>query len=290
MQVFILGATGTIGSAVTRDLLARGHRVLGLCRSRDSANRLHAMGARSVVGDLARPAEWTDQAVSSDCAVQLAATFDGNMGSVDCGVLDALEHSARRARKTLHILYTGGCWLYGSTGDQVASESTPFNPIESFTWMVENASRLEQSRFFRTTILHPAMVYHRHGGAFSRYLGQAKRGETVEIWGSAKTRWPLIHRDDLAVAYRVLAEHPEMTGHYNVSAETGRETGVVATQIANHFGNGKTQVADPQTVLALHGAWAEGPMLDQQMSSRKLTATGLWKPRFSDFATTDVFT
>ncbi len=190
----------------------------------------------------------------------------------------------------MRILYTGGCWLYGATGELVADEMTPFNPIEPFAWMVENASRLERSSFFRASVLHPAMVYHKGGGAFARYLEQARQGQPVEIWGSADTRWPLIHRDDLAVAYRILVDNPEMVGHYNVSAEMGRRTGDIAAEIAKVLGNGEVIVTAPQDILAAHGAWAEGPMLDQQMSSGKLAATGLWKPRFIDFVASDVLT
>lgn len=45
MRVFLTGGTGTIGSAVTAELLAHGHTVLALARSEDSARTLTAAGA-----------------------------------------------------------------------------------------------------------------------------------------------------------------------------------------------------------------------------------------------------
>ena len=51
MKVLLAGATGAIGIPVTRQLLARGHRVLGLTRDPAGAGRLQALGVTPVVAD-----------------------------------------------------------------------------------------------------------------------------------------------------------------------------------------------------------------------------------------------
>jgi uncharacterized protein YbjT (DUF2867 family) len=52
MRLFITGASGFIGTAVVAEMLAAGHDVIGLARSRESADRLTAQGADVLEGSL----------------------------------------------------------------------------------------------------------------------------------------------------------------------------------------------------------------------------------------------
>ena len=289
LNVFILGGTGLIGRGVVRELVAHGHPVNALSRSPASDKALEDLGARAVRGDMRAPEEWRNHPKDADAVVQVAATFDDDMGAVDAAVIDALEAGASERSEPLQVVYTGGCWLYGATGDEVADEARPFAPIPAFDWMVHHAKRLMANDALAVAVLHPAMVYAKGQGVFDRFVDAAREHRPIPIWGAAGTRWPLVHRDDLAVAYRLVLE-AGLTGHYNVSAEVGVPVSRIAAVIADRAqSTSGIEVRSAVEVVAEHGDWAVGPTLDQQMASAALRRAVGWTPRFSAFEDAELF-
>ena len=219
MKVFILGGTGSIGSGLVKELKKRSHDIIALSRSVASDNKLESMGAQALRGDLKQPESWAPIAVATDAVIHVASTFDDDMEMIDNNLIDALIKTSKSLEKTIRLLYTGGCWLYGETGDKVASEASPFNPLPYYQWMVKFTDKLLNSPALSTAIIHPAMVYHEQGGVFRGFLTSAKALRPFEIWGNLEARWPLIEHSDLAAAYADLLERPHLTGHFNASSE-----------------------------------------------------------------------
>lgn len=286
MQVFILGGTGTIGTAVVGELVSRNHQVFALSRSERSDELLLSAGATPVRGDLSEPDGWVNAAVSSGAIIQAAATFGEDMGDVDAKAMKAVMQAAETRRDTTRLVYTGGCWLYGETGDEIATEDRPFSPLPAFTWMIAHAQMLLDAPQLRTAVVHPAMVYDMlDGGAFCNFLSAAKNGRRTEIWGSKSTRWPLIESSDLARVYCDLVERSDLVGFYNAVAEEGVTVGRIASVISEAYGSPiEPMIRTVEEIVNENGAWAKGPTLDQQMSSRKLQSALSWQPRFTDFA------
>src|ERR1700759_2617109 len=76
MRVFVTGATGFIGSALVKDLIAAGHQVIGVCRSDDKAPALAAAGAEVYRGSIAEPDSLKEGAARADAVVHLAFNHD----------------------------------------------------------------------------------------------------------------------------------------------------------------------------------------------------------------------
>ncbi|WP_291728506.1 NAD-dependent epimerase/dehydratase family protein [Leisingera sp. F5] len=284
MKIFILGGTGSIGTAVTQNLIRYGHDVTGLSRSDASDRKLAAMGARPLRGDLRHPGSWVREVAHVDGLIQLAATFGPDMAEADTAAMGAILRQAALRPDPLRLIYTGGCWLYGATGNRIADEVSPMRPIKPFAWMQKNARAALAAPAVSAAVIHPAMVYHPEGGVFSRYLEAARLMMPFEIWGSVATRWPLVERADLACAYRLLMERPKLTGHFNASAETGVPVAEITREIARRHGHDASYVVRSlKHVLIKYGDWAEGPTLDQQMESAKLRQMTGWEPQYTSF-------
>lgn len=72
MNIFITGGTGFIGSELTKNLIAHGHRVTALTRSDASAAVATANGAIPVMGDITTLDLISQQATQADAIIHLA--------------------------------------------------------------------------------------------------------------------------------------------------------------------------------------------------------------------------
>ena len=285
MRVFVLGGTGVIGTAVVRELVARGHELFALARSNQSAAKLSECGATPIAGDIASPERWATTLPQVDAVIHAACDFNSDMAAIDRHLLDILLPALGARPNKVRFITTGGCWLYGATGDVLATEATPFQPLPAFAWMVPHLKRILASPEVDGIVVHPAMVYANDaGGVFQRFASEAIEREVVRVTASENVRWPLVHSEDLAELYALAIERAPKGSSYIGAAIEGFPIGRIARAFAARRG---TRHLEPQIISADEiatelGEWARGYALDQLLSGARAQAELGWRPRHLD--------
>jgi nucleoside-diphosphate-sugar epimerase len=283
MNVFVLGGTGAIGSAVVRVLLARGHDVVGLARSKASADKLRQAGADVINGDIAVPERWVTALPPLDAAIHMACDFATDMAAVDRCLLDVLLPALAAQRQRVRFIYTGGCWLFGETGGEAATEASPFDPLPAFAWMVPHLQRVLAAAEIDGVVIHPAMVYAGAGGVFRRFAGEAAAHAAIRVVGGEAVRWPLVHSDDLAALYVLALERALGGASYIGAAVEALTVGDIARAFAKRYGAAETlQTVSADAIAAEIGEWARGRALDQRLSGEKARRELGWQPKHLD--------
>jgi nucleoside-diphosphate-sugar epimerase len=284
LRVFVLGGTGLIGAAVVHELIGRGHRLLGLARSRASAARLDHIGVTSFAGDIRSPEPWLAKLPPLDAVIHMACDFSTDMGAIDRHLLDRLLPALAAQIEKPRFIYTGGCWLFGATADAIATEATPFHPLPAFAWMVPQLHRVLASPGVDGIVIHPAMVYAGEGGVFGRFARAAAAGHAVPVVESEAVRWPLVHAEDLARLYALALERGSPGESYIGAAIEGLPIGRIARAVARHHltGHEAPQIVTADAIAAELGEWARGYALDQRLSGAKAHRELGWTPQHLD--------
>jgi nucleoside-diphosphate-sugar epimerase len=299
MNVFVLGATGFIGSVVAETLQHAGHRVVGLARSAASAAALEARGIQPVRGSLESSEVLTEAARAADAVVQAAFMQEGH----DFVASVAVERTAIRVlRRALDgtgkaLLVTSGTAVLGDTGARVFDEDTPIVLPESNTSqgardVVARAlgERLVMEKEVlgaggvRGIVLRPPNVYGRSDGqsvlAMLRRAGRAL-GAVPYARGTADHRWSFVHVDDLAQLYLLALEGARGGELFHAGAESGLRTRAIAEATSHQLGLGGRTVE--LELPALGEALGAPPMAhywasNSQSSSEKARRVLGWRP------------
>lgn len=281
-RIFVLGATGYLGSAIAARLARAGHDVTGLTRSGKGLLTLEAIGVRGVRGSVAEPEPWIGFLRNADVAIHAAADY-ADARLADAQALEAVRIAAEDGR-VRRFLYTSGIWDYGSS-DTVFDETAPFDPLPGRAWRIAHHDVAFDLAVHEVavTVLQPAIVYGGSDGLLDALFTEARERGVVPVPGDGRQHWPMIHRDDVAEAYALATERGPAASRLLLadgSALTARE---VADAIARATG-ARAETRSPEDMPQNLLPYGAALLRDQRVSAAKARAELGWTPRHESFA------
>jgi nucleoside-diphosphate-sugar epimerase len=283
MDVFVTGGTGTIGSAIIKELVPSGSSVIGLAPSDAASDKLRTLGASAYPGDLRHPESWVERAASCDAVIHTGATFSDDMGRVDRQSMLALKQAARHRKQPLKVVYTGGIWLYPPSENNTAiTEKTPFAPLPAFRFMTETIRTLSHGTDLNLIVVHPSLVCSRNSGPIAEMTKALKSGVPFQTRATPDTSWPLVECHDLAALYVLALKQ----SRFRMSMIASGISGISVENLASHISARHGLPLEIETQPALEDNdpdkdWSAGYTLSQTVNSAHARRTTGWAPEHS---------
>ena len=280
MRVFVIGATGYVGSAVVAALRKRGDAVVRSARTEDAAKKLRDSGAEAAVCDITAPESLRAPAQSCDAVVYAVQYNGADVAAVESAALGELAKSLAGSGKAL--LYTSGYWVYGNTGDRVADEDSPLDPIALIAYRpgLERIVLDGAQRNVRAIVIRPGVVYGKGAGIPAMWVQSAKEEGAARFVGEGRNRWAMIHRDDLAQLYVLTLERAAPGAIYNAGDETSFTVCEMAEAASVGAGASGTVRSWPlEEARATLGAFADALTVDSRITAQRARKDLGWAPR-----------
>lgn len=275
MRVFVTGASGFIGTAVVREMVSRGHVVLGLARSDAAANQVEAVGASVVSGDLDDLDSLGRAASSSDGVIHLAFSHDFSdyAGAVarDAAAVDAMGGALAGSGKPF-VVTSGTLALAFAPGvgreDVVLDSAVP-------RMAAENSAIALAASDVRTSVVRLAPCVHdeTRAGLATRLIEVARETGVSGYVDDGANRWPGVHRRDAAHLFCLALE----SGRPGTRLHASDEEGVPFLDIATTIGR-RLDVPVRRVEPEHFGDIAMAVGLDNPTSSEQTRTLLGWQP------------
>ena len=285
MRVFITGASGHIASAVIPELLANGHRVVGLARSEASADAVAALGAEVHRGELDDLDALRQAASAADGVIHLAFKHEAMLAGDFAGAVSADLDATRALGESLlatdkPFVTTGGTLMLAMAGitgrpgtEDDQSDGGPRVDAANYT-------RSLADRGVRSSVVRLAPMVHSdldHHGFTHALIGFARDSGVAAYVGDGGNRWPAASTYDVAVLYRLALERGPAGSTFHGVGDEGIPRKAIAETIAGRLGVEARSITQDEAPEYL-GFLAAFSALDNPTSNEKTRDVLGWEP------------
>jgi nucleoside-diphosphate-sugar epimerase len=207
--MFLLGATGFVGSRVVPEALNSGWTVKALVRSQDAFNHLARVGVMPVLGDAYSVASWSSELKNTDFLIDLIQPaipiplrgrtirkISEQRQALTAGILDSFN-GIREDERPLYISISGTDDLKPNSKGLIGSSSQLADPPSGFGHIGVPVRRLIERSGIDAVFVYLGTVYG-PGKAFADTIIPKLRQGKWKVIGSGANHIPLVHVDDAA--------------------------------------------------------------------------------------------
>jgi nucleoside-diphosphate-sugar epimerase len=281
MRVFVTGATGFIGSRVVKELIATGHRVIGLCRADNKAPALAAAGAEVYRGSIADPDSLKEGAARSDGVIHLAFNHDCSRFVQNC-------EDDRRVIQALGAILAGSDRPLIVTSGTPIANTVPGEPAKEDNVVVgsnvhpraasEEAAAAIAAEGVSVSVMRLPQVHDPVAqGLITPLIAMYREKGACAYVGEGRSRWPAAYVLDVARLYRLAIEKGEPNAKYHAVAEEGVPTRDIAEVIARRLKLPVKSIG-PEEAQAYFGWLARFAGHDMPASSEQTRKKLGWQP------------
>jgi len=288
MKVFVTGATGVLGSTVTRLLIDGGHHVRALSRNSMNRSRLQDAGAWPVDASLFDPASLRSAMKGCEAVLHLATHIPTGRGAKRReawrendririeGTRNIVDVAMEASVST--IVYPSIAFVYPDRGPNWVDATCTVEPSPRLQSSLK--AEVEVERFARAgkrgIVLRMGYFYGPAASGTQHLLRRARHGIAM-LFGPGSAYQPLIWVDDAALAViDALAKAP--AGVYDVVDDEPMQRREITSALAHAVGR-KWLLRPPSILLRLLAGRNAGFLArSQRVSNRRFKEATGWSP------------